>query len=223
MNIPVNADGSKIYFMLSVSTNNMQSRIENARITVNMKDGTKEILPLTNPDNIDDWLNYQQSKPYAETGYVQMLGDKAHSNILALDFGKVNQIKSVDFECLSSEVLAGLLGITVVKGEFEEPFSVGEIEFDKTELTAGETVTATSAIKNNGETDIPVNMMIALYDENGTLKELKTEKHTVTANSANEYSITYSNSAIESGDYIKAFLWNSLENMKPLTEAKILR
>lgn len=223
MNIPVNTDGSKIYFMLSVSTNNMQSRIENARITVNMKDGTKEILPLTNPDNIDDWLNYQQSKPYAETGYVQMLGDKAHSNILALDFGKVNQIESVDFECLSSEVLAGLLGITVVKGEFEEPFSVGEIEFDKTELTAGETVTATSAIKNNGETDIPVNMMIALYDENGTLKELKTEKHTVTANSANEYSITYSNSAIESGDYIKAFLWNSLENMKPLTEAKILR
>ena len=71
--------------------------------------------------------------------------------------------------------------------------------------------------------DIPVNMMIALYDENGALKELKTEKHTVTANSANEYSITYSNSAIESGDYIKAFLWNSLENMKPLTEAKILR
>ena len=67
MNIPVNADGSKIYFMLSVSTNNMQSRIENARITVNMKDGTKEILPLTNPYNIDDWLNYQQSKPYAET------------------------------------------------------------------------------------------------------------------------------------------------------------
>ncbi|MCI8521447.1 MAG: hypothetical protein HFE50_08140, partial [Clostridia bacterium] len=223
MNIPVNTDGSKIYFMLSVSTNNMQSRIENARITVNMKDGTKEILPLTNPDNIDDWLNYQQAKPYAETGYVQMLGDKAHSNILALDFGKVNQIESVDFECLSSEVLAGLLGITVVKGEFEEPFSAGEIEFDKTELTAGETVTATSAIKNNGETDIPVNMMIALYDENGALKELKTEKHTVTANSANEYSITYSNSAIESGDYIKAFLWNSLENMKPLTEAKILR
>ncbi len=55
------------------------------------------------------------------------------------------------------------------------------------------------------------------------IKELKTEKHTVTANSANEYNITYSNSAIESGDYIKAFLWNSLENMKPLTEAKILR
>lgn len=223
MNIPVNADGSKIYFMLSVSTNNMQSRIENARITVNMKDGTKKILPLTNPDNIDDWLNYQQSKPYAESGYVQMLGDKAHSNILALDFGKVYQIESVDFECLSSEVLAGLLGITVVKGEYIEPFSAGEIEFDKTALTAGETVTAASTITNNGETDIPVNMMIALYDENGMLKELKTEKHTVTANSADEYSVQYSNLNIESGDYIKAFLWNSLENMKPLTEAQILR
>lgn len=223
MNIPVNADGSKIYFMLSVSTNNMQSRIENARITVNMKDGTKEVLPLTNPDNIDDWLNYQQSKPYAESGYVQMLGDKAHSNILAIDFGKVNQIESVDFECLSSEVLAGLLGITVVKGECKVPFSVGEIVFDRSELTAGENMTASSVITNNGETDIPVNMIIALYDKNGRLKELKTEKHTVTANSADEYSITYSNSMIENGDYIKAFLWNSLEAMTPLTEVKILR
>ena len=76
MNIPVNADGSKIYFMLSVSTNNMQSRIENARITVNMKDGTKEILPLTNPYNIDDWLNYQQSKPYAETDMFKCLATR---------------------------------------------------------------------------------------------------------------------------------------------------
>ena len=126
LNIPVNTDGSKLYFMLSVSTNNMQSRIENARITVNMKDGTSEVLPLTNPDNIDDWLNYQTSNPYAESGFVQMLDSKAHSNIVALDFGEVKQIESIDFECMACEVLAGLLGVTVVGGEYSGPETTTE-------------------------------------------------------------------------------------------------
>lgn len=116
INIAVNTKASKIYFMLCVSTNNMQSRIENARITVNLKDGTRQILALTNPDNIDDWLNYQQKKPYAESGYIQMLDSLAHANILAIDIGAVRQIECIEFECLSNEVLAGILGITVVRG-----------------------------------------------------------------------------------------------------------
>ena len=76
--IPVGKTGTKIYFLLSVSTNNMQSRIENARITVRFCDGSEEVLPLVNPDNIDDWLSYQEkrtndwdshekAKPYAES------------------------------------------------------------------------------------------------------------------------------------------------------------
>ena len=128
LNVPVNTDGSKIYFMLSVSTNNMQSRIENARITVNLDGGETEVLPLTNPDNIDDWLNYQTAKPYAESGYAQMLGEKAHSNILAVDLGEARHIESVDFECLASEVLAGLLGVTVVNGEVSKP-QIREAQF----------------------------------------------------------------------------------------------
>lgn len=223
MNIPVNTDGSKIYFMLSVSTNNMQSRIENARITINMKDGSKEILPLTNPDNIDDWLNYQQAKPYAETGYIEMLGDKAHSNIIAVDLGSVKQIESIDFECLACEVLAGLLGVTVVKGEYTEPVKSDEITFDKNTLTVNEAITASAGVENNGAAPLPTSLIIALYDRNGCLKDIKSENKTIAAGENEECSITYTLSEYEDGDYIKAFLWNSLNKMKPLTSAKTLK
>jgi hypothetical protein len=112
LNIPVETKGSKVYFMLSVSTNHMQSYVNNAKITVNTSNGSK-VLSLVNPLNIDDWLNYQTSKPYANSGYIQSLGTNGHSNILAMDLGEEEDIQSVDIECTSNEVLCGLLGMTV--------------------------------------------------------------------------------------------------------------
>lgn len=145
--IPVNKGASKVYFMLSVSTNNMQSRIENARITLNLKDGKKKVLPLTNPDNIDDWLCYMQT-PYAEDGQIVMWGDKAHSNILSVELDEPDYIKSIDFECLSCEVLAGLLGVTVVSADVPAPE-------EKTVYTEDGVV------------------ITAEYNTNGTLKNIK--------------------------------------------------
>ena len=145
--IPVNKGASKVYFMLSVSTNNMQSRIENARITLNLKDGKKKVLPLTNPDNIDDWLCYMQT-PYAEDGQIVMWGDKAHSNILSVELDEPDYIKSIDFECLSCEVLAGLLGVTVVSADVPAPE-------EKTVYTEDGVV------------------ITAEYNPNGTLKNIK--------------------------------------------------
>lgn len=111
--IPVNKTGQKIYFMLAFSTNNMQSRIENARITVNFSDGTNKILSISNPENIDDWLSYGTGSSYALSGTIERLGSDAHANILCLDFGEEKEIESFDFECMANEVLAGLLGATV--------------------------------------------------------------------------------------------------------------
>ena len=124
ISIPVNRMGSSIYFMLAVSTNSMQSRIENARITVCFVDGTEKNLPLINPDNIDDWLCYQgnrtndwdsfeKAESWAEEGEIQPLGEKAHANILSMEWEQEKEITSVKFQCLSNEVLAGILGITV--------------------------------------------------------------------------------------------------------------
>ncbi len=125
--IPLGEAGTKIYFMLAISTNNMQSRIVNAKITVNFADGSTKELPLINPENIDDWLSYQEertndwdsyeeAKPYVQSGFVQRIGKKAHANILTVDFMEVKKVDSVEMTCLSNEVLAGLLGITMVKG-----------------------------------------------------------------------------------------------------------
>ena len=46
-----------------------------------------------------------------------MWGDKAHSNILSVELDEPAVIDSIDFECLSTEVLAGLLGVTIVKAD----------------------------------------------------------------------------------------------------------
>ena len=137
--------------------------------------------------------------------------------------GEVKQIESVDFECLSSEVLAGLLGMTVVEGEYTEPaVTAGEITFDKASLTAGESITASVNVTTDGADTAPV-MMLALYNSSGALKEVKTETQTINAGAATECSITYTFVGVENGDYVKAFLWNSLANMKPLANAKELK
>ena len=109
-----------------------------------------------------------------------------------------------------------------MEGEYIEPLTVGEIIFDKSTLTANDSVKASAAIENKGLSDVPVNMMIALYNKDGVLKELKTEKHIIRAGITTESSVIYELPEYEEGDYVKAFLWNDLENMKPLTAAKKL-
>ena len=110
--IPVNINGRKLYFLLAVATNPMQSRIENARITVTLAGGCERHLALVNPTNLDDWL----SEPYAEHGFVQYLGQRTHALILDMDLGEVQQVASITLECLSNEVLVSLLGISILPG-----------------------------------------------------------------------------------------------------------
>ncbi len=113
--IPVNVKGNKLYFFVVAATNHMQSRIENAEITVNLSDGEQKRLPLLNPENLDDWLKENTSSSYAQSGFIQDLGDGAHGNILSIDLGEAEQIESVKLETLSNEVLTGLLGMTVLE------------------------------------------------------------------------------------------------------------
>ena len=110
LTVPVNARGRKVYFLVAASTNPMQSQIENARITVSLAGGDNRVLPLVNPQNLDDWL----CDPYAQAGLVQSLGEKTHALVLDMDLGQEVEIKDIELECLSNEVLVGLLGVTVM-------------------------------------------------------------------------------------------------------------
>ena len=81
-----------------------------ARITVTLAGGSTRVLALVNPHNLDDWL----CTPYAQSGFVQYLGEKTHALILDLDLGEERRVESVELECLSNEVLVGLLGVTLL-------------------------------------------------------------------------------------------------------------
>jgi hypothetical protein len=113
--IPVGREARKLYFLVAASTNHMQSRIENARLTA-YTPGDRKVLPLINPDNLDDWLSTTSYsiKSYAQSGFIQEFGANTHGLILDMDLGGLCQIDSVELECLSNEVLVGLLGLTLV-------------------------------------------------------------------------------------------------------------
>ena len=113
--IPVGREARKLYFLVVASTNHMQSRIENARITVHTP-GERKVLPLINPDNLDDWLSTTSYsiKSYAQSGFIQEFGANTHGLILDMDLGELCQIHSVELECLSNEILVGLLGLTLL-------------------------------------------------------------------------------------------------------------
>jgi hypothetical protein len=109
LSIPIQQTAQHIYFLVVTSTNPMQSRIENGVLEIHFKDGTQEILSLTNPDTIFDWLN----KPYACKGTSQQIGDHAYAQVIDMDLGNPKPLSHVELRCLSNEVLLGLLGISI--------------------------------------------------------------------------------------------------------------
>jgi hypothetical protein len=109
MKIPVGRNARKLYFLLAVSTNQMQSRTENARITVNHAGGQR-VVALVNPENVDDWL----MEPFALSGQPQPFGPGTHGQIVDVDLGWSARVESVDVECLSNEVLCGVVAVTAV-------------------------------------------------------------------------------------------------------------
>ncbi len=113
--IPVGMRGRKICFLLAASIPVSQSRMENARITVKLGDGSRRVLSLRDPETIDDWLGSGTGKPYVQTGRVQNLGEGTHAVMQELDLDVDMDIHSVILETLTNESMVGLLGITVMQ------------------------------------------------------------------------------------------------------------
>ena len=79
-------------------------------------------------------------------------------------------------------------------------------------------VTASVSVKT--DKSVSVQMIIAHYSADGTVKGIEISEHTIVTDG--EYSVTYDNAEFADGDYVKAFLWDGIDTMKPLTTAKIL-
>ena len=91
IDVPLEGRGRYAYLLLCGSTQNMQSRIENGRITVTYADGSTDVLPLENPVN---WCPVEQdcyTDEYAfrtapKRPYRVLFSDGTTSRDLSLEF-----------------------------------------------------------------------------------------------------------------------------------------
>jgi hypothetical protein len=143
--VPVSGKGKYMAAMLCGSTNHMQSQMENGQLIVTYTDGTQTILSLRNPENWwpveqdyfeDEYAFHLKEKPpvrihlksgkiyngFAPDGTYSTL--KGFSNrmieggaatVLDLKIDPSKGLKSVTLKTTASEVVIGLMAITVIK------------------------------------------------------------------------------------------------------------
>ena len=121
--IPVNESGSAIWFLLCGTTNPMEVRIPNAELRMTYVDGVVENLKITPPFNFwtlcpldaNDY-DYQRdafSLPKVPPTTVQ-LGKNCRAILLPWRLRPGVPLKSVKMQCLSEEVVIGVMGVTVM-------------------------------------------------------------------------------------------------------------
>lgn len=142
ISIPLSGKASHLYLMMAGTTNPMQSRFVNGKLTVNYTDGTSEILPLKNPEN---WWTIEQDyfvdglafttdapKPprvYLKSGIISRTFNdfksiKGFSNyavdggaatILDLPLNKNKTLKNITLTSIANDVVIGLMSATLVR------------------------------------------------------------------------------------------------------------
>lgn len=140
--IPLGSKASRIYLLMAGSTNHMQWGMENARITLRYSDGRVDSIPLVNPVNwapIEQDL-YTDDGAFAQplglgspmrvdlmTGEASRdLGEKyglkgpdertlpgGAAVLLAIPADSARELRSLEFETISQDVVAGIMGVTL--------------------------------------------------------------------------------------------------------------
>jgi hypothetical protein len=123
VSVPVNKSGKAIWFLLCGTTNHMEVRIPNAELRMTYADGVVEKLELTPPFNFwtlcplagndYDYKRDAFSLPKIPPTTVQ-LGTNCRAILLPWKLRPGVALKNVTLECLSNEVVIGLMGATVM-------------------------------------------------------------------------------------------------------------
>ncbi len=140
VNISLSGSASHAYFLVTGTTNPMQSRFENGRIEVIYTDGSKDVLPLVNPETWwpieqdyikDDYaFTLDAPKPYRlhlKTGlitkdfnnYVPIGGftkfaiDGGASTLLDLPLDSSKNLKACIVKATANDVIIGLISLTL--------------------------------------------------------------------------------------------------------------
>ena len=138
--VSLSGQASHLYLLMAGSSPHMQSRMINGVITVEYIDGTKETLPLANPDNwwpieqnyYTDSFAFQTDAPqpprlYLKTGEwhldsynvwaknrtIKIAGGAA--SLLDMPLDPVKELKSLTLETSTNDVVIGLMAATLVR------------------------------------------------------------------------------------------------------------
>ena len=133
--IPLKGRAKYAWLLLAGSTFNMQSRIENARITVTYVDGSTDVMPLVNPIN---WCPIQKNFEFNETNFFsapvhpyRLIFKNAEltrkgkpygkeipggaAEVLKMPLRKGKRLASITLTTLSNDVVVGLMAVTLEK------------------------------------------------------------------------------------------------------------
>jgi hypothetical protein len=140
--IPLKGKASHAYLLMAGTTNHMQSRIENGRITITYTDGTQQVLNLVNPYN---WCPIEQDYYYDRYAFrvqgkhpyrfhfmsdivsrnlgeeLKLEGvygrqvDGGAGQLIDLRLNPQKQLKNLTLTTLSNDVVIGIMGITLQK------------------------------------------------------------------------------------------------------------
>ena len=143
--IPLTGQASKMYLLVSGSTNPMQSQFVNAKIKVNYSDGTAATLDLINPVNWwpieqdylddnhafelpDDRIPYRISLKSGELykggtwqqytdikGYSNRAIDGGAASLLDLPLNNKKKLQSVELIAVANDAVIGLIGLTLIR------------------------------------------------------------------------------------------------------------
>ncbi|SFW28366.1 DUF4450 domain-containing protein [Chitinophaga sancti] len=138
--LAINGKANHAYLLLAGSTNSMQSRIENGRVTIVYKDGSRQLTALVNPetwcpveqDYFTDSLAFKMNQPkpwrlHFKTGLVsQDLGrdlkikgvygreiDGGAGMLLDIKLDPEKELSTLTLQALSNDVVVGLMALTL--------------------------------------------------------------------------------------------------------------
>ncbi len=111
LSIPLSGTAKEIAMLFVVSTNSMQTQVENARITVTYADGDTVTQKLIYPWNVDDWLvpALQQQN---ETFYFS---EYNHGIVQRLRLDPTKELANIKVEVIANEVILGIMGVSIGK------------------------------------------------------------------------------------------------------------
>ena len=172
--------------------------------------------------NIIPTLNYEES--------ILSVNNKPHINGETIEILINDTVNTVEIEVSSAYHLGVktytfdiVKGLNIINDDFiVYPLNFTD-EYDKPIIiiSNNDTVRIKTYVRNNSQETQSPTMIISLYNEFNELVEVKIKSVPIEKNKKEELSIDFNPSKDIDNSFIKAFIWDELDTMKPLSKISV--